>query len=183
MKKNIDEIEKTLRSYEPDIKAYPDDHFAFITCEEAYKSVKQGNYGIGSILVSPTGDILCRGHNQVFKPYFRSDLHAEMVVLNYFEDQYQDVEDMRGYTLYSSIEPCPMCLARLIATGIRTVKYVTPDAGGGMVQSMDGLPQSWINLSKRQSFLQADASPKLQQLAYDTFMFNLLDCRERLFAR
>lgn len=183
MGKKIEEIEKALKSYEPDLKAYPDDYFAFITCEEAYKSAKQGNYGVGSIMVSPSGDVICRGGNQVFEPYFRSDLHAEMVVLNYFEDQYQDVDDMGSYKLYSSIEPCPMCLARLIAAGVGTVKFITPDASGGMIQTMNNLPPSWINLSKRQSFLQAEASPYIQELAYDIFMSNLLECREKLFSR
>ena len=183
MGKKIEEIQKALKSYVPDIKTYPDDYFAFITCKEAYNSLKQGNYGIGSIMVSPSGDIISRGHNQVFKPYFRSDLHAEMVVLNDFEDRYQDVKDMSGYTLYSSIEPCPMCLARLISTGVGTVKFVMPDANGGMVQAMDNLPPSWINLSKRQSFLQAESSSYVQELVYEIFMFNLPECREKLFSR
>ena len=43
---------------------------------------------------------------------------------------------MSGYNQYSSIEPCPMCVARLIATGVGTVKFVAPDASGGMVQTM-----------------------------------------------
>ena len=183
MKKKIEEIEKTINVYRPDVDAYPDDYFALATCIEAFKSVKEGNYGVGSLMVSPSGDIISRGHNQVFKPYFRSDLHAEMIVLNYFEDQYQDVDDMSGYKLYSSIEPCPMCLTRLIATGVGTVKFVAPDVSGGMVQTMDKLPVSWINLSKRQSFLQAEASPNIQELANDIFMFNLLGCREKLFSR
>ena len=183
MEKKIEKIEKALEHYTPDIETYPDDYYALITCEEAYKSVKQGNYGVGSIMVSSSGDIICRGHNQVFEPYFRSDLHAEMVVMNSFEDQYQDIDSMGGYKLYSSIEPCPMCIARLIATGVGTVKFVTPDAAGGMVQSLENLPPSWINLSKRQSFLQAEASPNMQKLAYDIFMLNLLECRERLFSR
>lgn len=183
MGKKIEEIQKALKSYEPDVKTYPDDYYSFITCKEAYNAIKQGNYGIGSIMVSPSGDIISRGHNQVFKPYFRSDLHAEMVVLNDFEDRYQDVNNMSGYTLYSSIEPCPMCLARLITTGIGTVKFVAPDANGGMVQTMDNLPPSWINLSKRQSFLQAESSVYVQELVYEIFMFNLLECREKLFSR
>jgi len=183
MKRNIEEIEKAIDVYRPDVDAYPDDYFALATCIEAFKSVKEGNYGVGSLMVSPSGDIISRGHNQVFKPYFRSDLHAEMIVLNYFEDQYQDVDDMSGYKLYSSIEPCPMCLARLIATGVGTVKFVAPDVSGGMVQTMDKLPPSWINLSKGQSFLQAEASPYIQELANDIFMFNLLGCREKLFSR
>ena len=76
-----------------------------------------------------------------------------------------------------------MCLARLITTGVGTVKFVTPDANGGMVQTMDNLPPSWINLSKRQSFLQAESSSYVQELVYEIFMFNLLECREKLFSR
>lgn len=183
MGKKIEEIEKALKCYQPDTDAYPDDYFAFIICKEAYKSAKQGNYGVGSLMASPSWDIILTGQNQVFEPYFRSDLHAEMVVVNYFEDQYPDVTDMSGYRLYSSIEPCPMCLARLIANGVGTIKFVAPDASGGMVQTMGNLPPSWINLSKRQSFQQAEASPHLQELAYDIFMFNLGECRVKLFHR
>jgi len=183
VKKKIEEIEKAVEAYKPDVEAYPDDYFALITCKEACKAVKEGNYGIGSLIVSPSGDIIFRAHNQVFKPYFRSDLHAEMMVLNYFEDQYQDADDMSGYKLYSSIEPCPMCVARLIANGVGTVKFIAPDISGGMVQAMDKLPVSWINLSKRQSFSQAEASSYIQELANDIFMFNLLGCREKLFSR
>ena len=183
MKRKIEDIEKAIETYKPNVEAYPDDYFAFITCKEAYKSIKNGNYGVGSLMVSPSGDIIFTGQNQVFKPYFRSDFHAEMVVLNYFEDQYQDADDMSGYKLYSSIEPCPMCMARLIANGVGTVKFVAPDVSGGMVQTMDKLPPSWINLSKRQSFLQAQASTYIQELAYDIFMFNLPECREKLFSR
>jgi tRNA(Arg) A34 adenosine deaminase TadA len=183
MGKGLKEIEKALGSYEPEIDAYPDDYFALITCQEAFQSVKQGNYGIGSILVSPSGEVMFRAHNQVFNPYFRSDLHAEMVVMNQFEDRYRDVADMSGFTLYSSIEPCPMCAARLIASGVGTVKYVSGDSNGGMVETMDRLPPSWVNLSKRQSFVQAEASPRVKELACNIFMFNLLECRERLFRR
>jgi len=183
MKKKIEEIEKAVEAYKPDVEVYPDDYFALITCKEACKAVKEGNYGIGSLMVPPSGNILCTGHNQVFKPYFRSDLHAEMMVLNYFEDQYQDINDMSGYKLYSSIEPCPMCVARLIANGVGTVKFVAPDVSGGMVQAMDKLPPSWINLSKRQSFLQAESSPYILELANGIFISNLPECREKLFSR
>jgi cytosine deaminase len=183
MQNELSEIEKRLQTYEPSRETYPDDDLALMTCEEAFTAVTEGNYGVGSIIVSASGDVLFRGHNQVFHPYFRSDLHAEMVVMNAFEDHYRDISDMKGYRLYCSIEPCPMCIARVIAAGVGTVKYVAPDSGGGMVQTMMHLPQSWINLSKRQSFSQAQASPFVKQLALDIFMSNLLEMREKLFSR
>ena len=39
MGKKIEEIQKALKSYEPDIETYPDDYFAFITCKESYNSI------------------------------------------------------------------------------------------------------------------------------------------------
>ena len=183
MQNKLSEIEKRLQTYEPSTGTYPDDDFALITCEEAFIAVTEGNYGVGSIIVSSSGEILFKGHNQVFHPYFRSDLHAEMVVMNAFEDHYRHISNMKGYKLYCSIAPCTMCIARLLSAGIGTVKYVAPDSGGGMVQTMMRLPQSWINLSKRQSFSQAQASPFVKQLAHDIFMLNLLEMRKKLFSR
>ena len=50
MKRKIEEIEKAIDVYRPDVDAYPDDYFALATCIEAFQSVKEGNYGVGSII-------------------------------------------------------------------------------------------------------------------------------------
>jgi len=176
-------IKTALDTYQPDTARYADDLFALLACQEAYRAVLQGNYGVGSLIVAASGEVLVRGHNQVFSPYFRSDLHAEMVVMNEFEDRYRDIVDMGGYTLYTSLEPCPMCLTRLICAGIGTVKYVAPDQSGAMGQFAHHLPPNWVNLSQHQSFLKANASPQLQALAYDIFMLNLPEMRQKLFDR
>jgi len=79
---------------------------------------------------------------------------------------------MAGYTLYTSLESCPMCLARLITSGVATVKYVAPDTQGGMVHLMGNLPPIWQELAKRQTFPQATCSPIVIQSAFEIFMMN-----------
>ena len=87
----------------------------------------------------------------MFSPYFRSDLHAEMVVMNIFEERHPEIDTMQGYTLVSSIEPCLMCFARLPAGGVPTVKFLAEDAWGGMVNRRQHLPAAWQRLGQRRS--------------------------------
>ena len=61
---------------------YPDDGNIWLTCILALNGANSGNYGVGSILQNGDGSIVSWGHNEMFNPYFRSDLHAEMVVMN-----------------------------------------------------------------------------------------------------
>lgn len=162
---------------------YPDEQISLLACEEALHAVMEGNYGVGCVLLGPSGDIVLKGHNQVFYPYFRSDLHAEMVVMNIFEDSHQELTDMSGYVLHCTLEPCPMCLARLIASRIGTVKYITPDVDGGMIHQADQIPKNFLRLAKNQSFIQSKSSPDIQRLAFEIFLVNIDELREKLFER
>ncbi len=76
-----------------------------------------------------------------------------------------------------------MCLTRLIAAGIGTVKFVAQDQSGAMSQFLLNLSGNWHSLAKSQSFRQAEASPSLRQLAYDIFALTLPDSRSKLFRR
>ncbi len=92
-----------------------------------------GTAGIGACLVrEATGEILERGRNSQYEPYFRSDLHAEMDLLDRWEERmrltrsrdpreatYLDPRAAEGIVLYTSVEPCPMCLTRIINSGIK----------------------------------------------------------------
>src|SRR5262249_18485032 len=126
---------KWLESYQPQA-AYPDDAFAKLTCLLALEAVEEGDFGVGGILVDSSGNVVNAGHNLLFKPYFGSDRHAEMVVMDEFEDANQSLTKLVGYTFYTSLESCPMCLARLITSGVNKTLYVAPDLTGGMVHLM-----------------------------------------------
>jgi tRNA(Arg) A34 adenosine deaminase TadA len=162
---------------------YPDDRYVWLTCVLALKAVNIGNAGIGCILIDGGGNVLVRGHNKVFNPYFRSDQHAEMVVIDEFEDTHQDISELQGYTLYTSLESCPMCLTRLISSGVNTVLYAAPDTDYGMVHKMEELPPAWIELAERQTFGQARCCEDLIHAANAIFLLNIDEFNEKLRSR
>src|SRR5215470_9976032 len=157
--RSVEELGNVVSTYAPNVGDYPDDEWGKMVFGLAYEAVLLGNFGIGCVLVDPSGNVVASGHNEVFNPYFRSDRHGEMVVMDAFEENNKSVTSMAGYTLYTSLESCPMCLARLITSGVGTVKYLAPDTQGGMVHLMGNLPPVWQELAKRQTFPQANCSP------------------------
>jgi len=106
-----------------------------------------------------------------------------MAVMNSFEERHPTTEHMRGYTLVSSLEPCPMCLARLLVAGVQVVKFLAYDELAGMVRQIDQFPTAWRRLWERQEFVLADVSDDLRRFALDVFLLNLDVCRQKLLAR
>lgn len=95
-----------------------------------------------------------------------------MVTLNYFEEKNSQIVTLKGYTLYTSLESCPMCLIRLISAGINRVFYVSSDPIGGMTGSINLLPPLWKELSKPQIFAKAHCSAELSNAATKIMLIN-----------
>lgn len=179
---NLGEWKTWLASYQFD-KKHPDDRYVWLTCVLALQAVNTGNFGVGCILTDSYGNVVVQAHNQVFNPYFRSDRHAEMVVMDEFEDTHQEVTGLEGYTLYTSLEPCPMCLSRLITSGVGKILYAVADPTGGMVHKIKDLPEIWTQLAQRQIFDQARCTQDLTNAANCIFLVNADELNEELKKR
>ncbi len=174
-------LEKRVVSYTID-KKYKDDAYALVVVKSAVESIREGSGGIGACLVdSATGEIVEYGRNRQFSPHFRSDFHAEMDLLNKYEDRAKKMNDpdnfnapreCKNLVLVTSVEPCPMCLTRIINSGIKTVLYVVEDKEGGMVTRLDNLPPFWKEFAADREFRPADCSAELRQIAIDLFNFS-----------
>jgi cytosine deaminase len=164
---------------------FPDDPYGLIVVNAALEAIKGESGGIGACLVdSRTGQVVETGRNRQFTTYFRSDLHAEMDLLNRYEDRMKkprsngnggNPRNCPHLVLISSVEPCPMCLTRIINSGIKTVLYVVEDRQGGMVTRLDQLPPFWREFAADREFRQADCSPELRQIALKLFHFSHRD--------
>jgi tRNA(adenine34) deaminase len=163
------QLEQALASCIPD-PCYPHDRYVQIAVEEALVAAREGNGGIGALLIGPDGEVVEQAHNQVLAPYFRSDLHAEMTVMTRFEDRVRGRCQLKDYMLCTSLEPCPMCVVRLSAAGVGTVIYAAADGEGGMAATADRLPPVWAALAGRIRFAEADCSPMLKDLAQQTWL-------------
>jgi tRNA(adenine34) deaminase len=178
---DVVEIERRIQIFIPD-ERYPDDPFVLVAVQEALAGFKEGNGGIGACLVDEnSGKIVERGHNRQFEPYFRSDLHAEMDLLTRYEERIKarrsdnplasqaEQRKVKGLVLYTSIEPCPMCLSRIINIGIKKSFYAAPDPSGGMAQKILSLPDFWQNLAAGSIFEPARCSQELSTIARSLF--------------
>ena len=178
-----DEIETAINAYVPDPQ-YEDDAFILAAVREALTGRKTRNGGIGACLVNETnGEIVERGHNEQYVPHFRSDLHAEMVILNRYEDRMRIMrsfggpnnsasnprEHMKEIVLYTSVEPCPMCMARIANSGIKKVYYAAADESGGMGHRIEGFPPFWQGMAQGIVIEPARCSPTLKELAQKMF--------------
>jgi tRNA(adenine34) deaminase len=179
----LKDLEARLACVAAERTHHRDQHLGIVACREALAAARMGNYGVGAVLVDPTGNVVAQGQNTAFYPNFRSDFHAAMVVMNAFEGLHPAVDNMRGYTLICFLEPCPMCLARLLIAGVQTVKFLAHDELGGMVSHIQHFPQAWQRLGQRQAFVQADVSESLRQFALDVFLLNREEGWQKLLSR
>lgn len=151
---------------------------ALHVCRLAVDAARRGTYGVGALLCDADGRVLIRGHNSVYDDGFRSDLHAEMVVMNEYESLRLPRDAVRECTLVTSLEPCPMCMTRLIVAGVGTVLYVADDPIGGMVRRKEDLPPTFraIMQSQKQVWAAADCSDELRSAALSIWV----ESRKRL---
>ena len=170
-------LEKRIIAYQFNAE-FKDDYYGLIVVQSALESAK-GSGGIGACLVNSTnGQVVEYGRNRQYTTYFRSDLHAEMDLLNRYEDRLQKKNDpqkglnaraCKNMVLITSVEPCPMCTTRIINSGIKTVLYVVEDKKGGMATRLDSLPPFWREFASDREFRAADCSPALRKIAIDLF--------------
>ncbi len=145
-----------------------DEAAAVRVCRLAIQAADLGTYGVGALLLDQDGEVVVEGHNEVFVEGLRSDLHAEMVVMNRFEATQPGKHDLRGHTLVSSLEPCPMCMTRLIFAGVGKIRYVKEDDLGGMVQRKSQLPPIFRDITEDQlqNWALAECSEALREAAF-----------------
>lgn len=160
----------------------PHDEWSRIAVDEAIEAAFEGNAAIGVLLVDPDGEVVSRDHNRMFRPRFRSDFHAEMVLLTAFEDANPDA-DLIGHTLVTSLEPCEMCMIRIINSGVTNVLYVSPDVGKGAITGPNALAPHWARLAEHQNFAAADCDPRLAAIALEAFELVIGDVVANLMAR
>ena len=166
---------KYVDQYEPSA-SFKDEVAAVRACQLAAVAADLGTSAVGAVLLDNKGQVLAEGHNRTFVDSFRSDLHAEMVVLTKFETGHQKNQNPGNLTLISSLEPCPMCMARLIYSGIGSIRYICEDPLGGMVTRMSSLPPTLQKICEdlSQVWGLAECSDELREAALQIWE----QCRE-----
>lgn len=94
-------------------------------------AIKEANYGVinneggpfGAVVVNKNGKIIGVGHNKVLKNNDPT-AHAEVMAIR---DACKTLNtyDLTDCKIYSTSEPCPMCLSAIIWSNIKEIYYGT----------------------------------------------------------
>lgn len=111
--------------------------------KEAAQALAAGDFPVGCVLVH-NHQVVARGRRlrsgaAPEQPVNEVD-HAEVLALRHLLDQRPEVP-LAEVTVYSTMEPCLMCYATLLVSGIRAFVFAYEDAmGGGTSLRLDQLP-------------------------------------------
>jgi len=106
------------------------EYFMKKALDQATKALDAGEFPVGCVLVHQNR-ILSTGARKGSMGNFPNEIdHAEMIALKCLADM--DINtDKKGMVLFTTMEPCLMCLGALILNGISEVVYAYEDVMGG----------------------------------------------------
>lgn len=100
-----------------------DGHWLSIAAQEAREGMQAGEGGPFGALVVLNGQVIGRAHNEVLK-HHDPTAHAEMLAIRRASRHLRQ-HQLTGATLYTTCEPCPMCLGAILWSRLARVVYAS----------------------------------------------------------
>ncbi|MDJ0633978.1 MAG: nucleoside deaminase [Xenococcaceae cyanobacterium MO_188.B29] len=105
-----------------------------------------GDVPVGAVMIDRQGNLIteaanCKEKNQ------DPTAHAEMIAIR-AASQIQQNWHLNNYTLYVTLEPCPMCAGAILQARISTLVYGTDDPKTGAIRTVANLPDSNLSYHK-----------------------------------
>lgn len=114
-----------------------------IAKENADKGISNKEGGpFGAIITNKEGNIIANGNNKVLKNNDPT-AHAEVVAIREACKKL-NTYDLSDYILYTSCEPCPMCLSAIIWANIKEVYYGCTKEDAGEIGFRDDLIYDYL---------------------------------------
>jgi tRNA(adenine34) deaminase len=116
--------------------------------EEAWTAYCEGSYAIGACIADENGKVLARGRNRLAEPrrvqgtgntgfVAGHDLaHAEINAL--LDLQVKLHPECYGWTVYTTVEPCPQCAGAVAMSSVRGLSYAAADPWAGAADILTG---------------------------------------------
>jgi tRNA(adenine34) deaminase len=93
--------------------------------QEAVLAQYEGEDPIGCVIVDEQGGVIAQAHNHI-NQYGDPTAHAELRAIRMVIARMRG-EAARGWTLYSTLEPCPLCLGAIVMCHIGTIVWAAND--------------------------------------------------------
>lgn len=95
--------------------------FMKIAVKEAFKSIRQNHGGPFGAVIVKDGKVIAKSHNKVIKTNDPT-AHAEILAIRKASKKLKKF-NLSDCEIYSSCEPCPMCLAAIYWARIKKLYY------------------------------------------------------------
>ena len=113
------------------------EHFMKMAILQARRAGERGEVPIGAVVVQRNGGddpvVLSQAHNLVETQYDASS-HAELLALRQAAKKIKNWR-LINTTLYTTLEPCPMCLSAAQAFRVSSIVYGAPDLRLGAIKT------------------------------------------------
>lgn len=112
--------------------------------EEAWDAYRAGSLPIGAVVADASGEIVSCGRNRIHESSGDAGIlfghklsHAEMNALVTLDYSRNDASEL---TLYTTTEPCPLCVGAIRMSGIKGVSYAARDPWAGSAATFETVP-------------------------------------------
>jgi tRNA(adenine34) deaminase len=150
-------------------------YFMEIALQQAKKANRIGEVPIGAIVVRPMPNspstrrfqVLSRASNQVETTHDAS-AHAELLAMRQASSRIRNWR-LLNTTLYSTLEPCPMCLAACQSFRVHQIVYGAPDLRLGAIETHMQLlevPHPFHNISTIIKYVHGNESKEMLQVFF-----------------
>jgi tRNA(adenine34) deaminase len=118
--------------------------------ELAWEAEKSGNLPIGAV-ISLEGRAIAEGRNTAWFSVYNPNRHAEIEALRQVPENHW--ERSRAMALYTTLEPCLMCLGAIMLHRIGRVVYGAADPYGGAIHVIGHMPPFFEEQASRVEWL------------------------------
>lgn len=117
-----------------------DEVFMKLALRHAQHAFRENEVPVGAVIVDEKGNVLAASRNRV-EAHHDATAHAEIVCMRQAADMQKDWRLLKC-TLYSTLEPCPMCLSAMQSFRIDRLVYGAKDTRLGACGSYINLLDS-----------------------------------------
>ncbi len=125
------------------------DKYMKLAKNEADNGIKNKEGGpFGAIIIDKKGNIIAEGNNKVIKNNDPT-AHAEITAIREACKKL-NTYDLSEYILYTSCEPCPMCLSAIIWANIKKVYYGCTRKDAGEIGFRDDMIYEYLKVKNKE---------------------------------
>ena len=113
--------------------------------EEAWEAWKVGCIPIGAAIIDKESNLIARGRNRIFdtvptEKQINGNFLAHAELNTFLQMKSEDEEFRHACTLYTLVEPCPLCFGALYMSGVRKAYYACKDPLAGSADLLGKTP-------------------------------------------